>query len=122
MIGQAMGGVAPSLAAIGMISFQVQPPILGPVCFGAILALIFAAIYSFHAMKRSKFFLYYAEGKDNHGVVEDHHSEVEHLNYKAILSQSWPYLMAGYLTYATTLMIFPAVTSTGIYYLYQKIN
>ena len=29
MIGQAMGGVVPSIAAIALISFQVQPPILG---------------------------------------------------------------------------------------------
>ena len=29
MIGQAMGGVAPAIAAIALISFEVQPPILG---------------------------------------------------------------------------------------------
>ena len=29
MIGQAMGGVAPAVAAIALISFEVQPPILG---------------------------------------------------------------------------------------------
>ena len=29
MVGQAMGGVAPAVAAIALISFEVQPPILG---------------------------------------------------------------------------------------------
>ena len=34
MIGQAMGGVAPAVAAIALISFEVQPPILGKIHWG----------------------------------------------------------------------------------------
>lgn len=64
-------------------------------------------------MKKNKFFLYYAEGKDNHGVVEDHHAEVERLSYKDILKRSWTYLLSGYLVYCITLCIFPALTSSG---------
>ena len=64
-------------------------------------------------MKKNKFFLYYAEGKDNHGVVEDHHAEVERLSYKDILKRSWTYLLSGYLVYSITLCIFPALTSSG---------
>ena len=71
------------------------------------------AIWSFHTIKHNKFFLYYAEGKDNHGVVEDHDAEVDTLCYKEIFKRSWTYLVAGYVNYATTLMIFPALTSTG---------
>jgi len=112
MIGQAMGGVAPAIAAIALISFEVQPPILGPACFGTILILLMLAIWSFHTIKHNKFFLYYAEGKDNHGVVEDHDAEVDTLCYKEIFKRSWTYLIAGYVNYATTLMIFPALTST----------
>ena len=52
-------------------------------------------------------------GKDNHGVVEDHDAEVDTLCYKEIFKRSWTYLIAGYVNYATTLMIFPALTSTG---------
>jgi len=112
MIGQAMGGVAPAVAAIALISFEVQPPILGPACFGTILILLMVAIWSFYSIKHNKFFLYYAEGKDNHGVVEDHDAEVDTLCYKEIFKRSWTYLVAGYVNYATTLMIFPALTST----------
>jgi len=112
MIGQAMGGVAPAVAAIALISFEVQPPILGPACFGTILLLLMLAFWMFRLIKHNKFFLYYAEGKDNHGVVEDHDAEVDTLCYKEIFKQSWPYLVAGYVNYATTLMIFPALTST----------
>ena len=64
-------------------------------------------------MKKNQFFLYYAEGKDNHGVVEDHDAEVDRLCYKDILKRSWTYLVSGYFIYSTTLMIYPAISSTG---------
>ena len=66
----------------------------------------------FHWMKTNRFFLYFAEGKDNHGVVEDHDAAVDQLCYKAILAKCWTYLLAGYINYSTTLIIFPALTST----------
>ena len=87
--------------------------VLGPACFGATILLLALAIFTFNRVKVNRFFLYYAEGKDNHGVVEDHHAEVEQLCYKDILKRSWTYLLSGYLTYCTTLCLFPAVTSTG---------
>ena len=37
MTGQALGGVIPALAAIGLISLNVEPKLLGPACFGCIL-------------------------------------------------------------------------------------
>ena len=52
-------------------------------------------------------------GKDNHGIVEDHHDEVARLCYKDIFKRSWTYLVGGYLTYSSTLCIFPALTSSG---------
>jgi len=112
MVGQAMGGVTPAVAAIALISFEVQPPILGPACFVTILIMIALAFWCFHLIKHNQFFLYYAEGKDNHGEVEDHDAEVATLCYKEIFKRSWTYLIAGYVNYATTLMIFPALTST----------
>ena len=45
------------------------------------------AFWMFHLIKHNKFFLYYAEGKDNHGVVEDHDAEVDTLCYKEIFKQ-----------------------------------
>lgn len=112
MMGQAMGGVVPSLVSIALISFEVEPCLLGPACFGAILLLLVLAMGFFHWMKTDPFFLYFAEGKDNHGVVEDHDAQVDQLCYKAILGKCWTYLLAGYINYSTTLMIFPALTST----------
>lgn len=112
MMGQAMGGVVPSLVSIALISFEVEPCLLGPACFGAILLLLVLAMGFFHWMKTNPFFLYFAEGKDNHGVVEDHDAQVDQLCYKAILGKCWTYLLAGYINYSTTLMIFPALTST----------
>ena len=60
---------------------------LGPACFGTILLLLMLAFWMFHLIKHNKFFLYYAEGKDNHGVVEDHDAEVDTLCYKEIFKQ-----------------------------------
>ena len=40
MMGQALGGVVPAVAAILMILFDVEAKILGPACFGAILILL----------------------------------------------------------------------------------
>lgn len=111
MMGQAMGGVVPALAAVALTAFEVEPRLLGPACFAAVLLLLLAAMVLFHWLKTSKFFLYYAEGKDNHGVITDHDEQVDKLCYKEIVKKSWPYLVAGYLTYATTLSIFPAITS-----------
>ena len=79
--------------------------------------LLMLAIWSFVLMKRSKFFLYYAEGKDNHGQVDDPNLEVETLNYKEIVKRSWTYLLGGLVNYSATLMIFPALTSTGTFLL-----
>ena len=45
------------------------------------------AFWMFRLIKHNKFFLYYAEGKDNHGVVEDHDAEVDTLCYKEIFKQ-----------------------------------
>ena len=63
MMGQAMGGVVPSLVSIALISFEVEPCLLGPACFGAILLLLVLAMGFFHWMKTDPFFLYFAEGK-----------------------------------------------------------
>lgn len=60
---------------------------LGPACFGTILLLLMLAFWMFRLIKHNKFFLYYAEGKDNHGVVEDHDAEVDTLCYKEIFKQ-----------------------------------
>lgn len=113
MMGQALGGVVPSIAAIALLSFDVEAKILGPACFGAVLILLFLAFLSFQWVKVNKFFLYYAEGKDNHGVVEDHDAQVDDLCYKDIFKRSWTYLISGFLTYATTLSVFPALTNSG---------
>ncbi len=40
MTGQAMGGVLPAAAAIGLTSLDVEPRLLGPACFGAIVISI----------------------------------------------------------------------------------
>lgn len=133
MIGQAMGGVVPSLAAIALITFDVQPPILGnvfisffreafiiimqlgPACFGAIIVLLVIAIWTFHVMKTCKFFLFYAEGKNDYheNNLDNAADDLINVDYRTILQRSWPYLLSGLLNYATTLMIFPALTSTG---------
>jgi hypothetical protein len=113
MMGQSMGGVVPSIAAIAMISFDVEAKLLGPACFGAILILLLLAMALFHWMKVNKFFLYYAEGKDNHGVVEDHDAQVDQLCYRDIVKRSWTYFLSGFLVYTTTLGIFPGLTSLG---------
>jgi hypothetical protein len=40
MTGQALGGVLPAVAAIALISLQVEPAVLGPACFGSMLVFI----------------------------------------------------------------------------------
>ena len=87
--------------------------ITGPACFATIVCLLFIAIWLFQIIKKNQFFLYYAEGKNNLGALEDHDAEVDTLCYKDIVKKSWTYLVAGYVNYTTTLMIFPALTSTG---------
>ena len=113
MMGQALGGVLPAAAAILMISFDVEPKFLGPACFGVVDLLLLIAFICERYLSKSKFFLYYAEGKGNviTGDTSDHDREVDQLCYKDILRKSWIYLLGGWLIYGTTLSIMPALAT-----------
>ena len=117
MTGQAMGGVIPALAAILLTSLDVEPRLLGPACFVVILGFILLAIGSYYVLIRNPFFLFHAEGSAIASEVEvvNHDSEVDALSYKRIFGRSWSYFLTGYVNYATTLSVFPALTSLGKY-------
>ena len=113
MMGQALGGVLPAAAAVLMISFDVEPKLLGPACFGAVDILLILAFILERWLSKNQFFLYYAEGVGNviSGDTSDHDREVDELCYKDIFRRSWMYLLGGWLVYGTTLSIFPAITT-----------
>ena len=115
MMGQAFGGVVPAVTAVLMITFDVQPKLLGPAAFGAVIVLLALALFCERWLSKNKYFLYFAEGKDNHitGDTSDHDAEVDKLCYRDLLKRSWVYLVGGSIVYATTLSIFPALTSLG---------
>lgn len=115
MMGQAFGGLAPSAIAVGMLSLNVEPKVLGPAAFGSVLGLLIVALATERWLSKNRFFLYFTEGKDNPitGDTSDHDAEVDQLSYKDILKRSWIYLLSGFLIYSTTLSIFPALTSLG---------
>ena len=96
-----------------MISFDVEPKLLGPVCFGAVDMMLVVAFVLERWLSRNKFFLYYAEGKGNiiSGDTSDHDREVDELCYKDIFKRSWVYLLGGWLIYGITLSMMPAVTT-----------
>jgi len=115
MTGQAMGGVLPAVVAIALVTLDVQPRLLGPACFVAILAFIFVAFTLFYFISKNTFFRYYAEGKQGRPCeipsVDQGVEEVDRISYKAIFRKSWTYFLVGYINYATTLTVFPAITS-----------
>ena len=112
--------------------------LLGPACFVAILAFIFVAFTLFYFISKNtyvrnqgfscasnlnhicfffRFFRYYAEGKQSSPCeipsVDQGVEEVDRISYKAIFMKSWTYFLVGYINYATTLTVFPAITSLG---------
>ena len=120
----------------------VLPGLLGPACFVAILAFILVAFTLFYYISKNtyviqyliksscspptllkllciifRFFRYYSEGKRSRPCeilsVEQSVEEVDRISYKAIFRKSWTYLLVGYINYATTLTVFPAITSLG---------
>ncbi|TRY67783.1 hypothetical protein TCAL_02925 [Tigriopus californicus] len=111
MTGQSLGGVLPAIAAILLTLFDVEPRVLGPVCFCLILVSILTAMVIFFGMSNNIYFLYYGEGKVSVDQDIDHNDEVDHICYKAIFKNSWMYFVTGYINYATTLSVFPAITS-----------
>ena len=113
MMGQALGGVVPAVVAIAMVAFDIEPKLLGPACFGAVDILLVIAFILERWLSRNKFFLYYAEGKDNliSGDTSDHDAEVDSLCYKDLFKMSWVYLLGGWLVYGVTLSIFPAISA-----------
>lgn len=113
MMGQAFGGVLPAIGAILMITFNIEPRLLGPASFGIIIALLLLALGAERWLAKNKFFLYFAEGKDNHitGDTSDHDAEVDRICYKDIIKRSWIYLVGGWTVYATTLSVFPALAT-----------
>lgn len=60
-------------------------------------------------MSKNKFFVHFGEG----GNHVNHDAEVDKISYLKIVKKSWPYLITGYVNYATSLSVFPAVTSLG---------
>ena len=96
-----------------MISFDVEPKLLGPACFGAVDVLLIIAFILGRWLAKNQFFLYYAEGKGNiiTGDTSDHDREVDDLCYKDILRRSWMYLLGGWMIYGTTLSIMPALAT-----------
>ena len=113
MMGQALGGVLPAAATVIMITFEVEPKLLGPACFGVVDGLLILAFIFERWLSKNKFFLYYAEGIDNviTGDTTDHDREVDELCYKDIFKKSWMYLLGGWMVYGTTLSIMPALTT-----------
>ncbi len=67
----------------------------------------------FARVNRNPFFLFYGEGKQSETSTVNHDDEVDHLSYVAIVQRSWIYLITGFVNYATSLCVFPAVTSLG---------
>ena len=61
-------------------------------------------------MSQNQFFVHFGEG----GNHVNHDAEVDKISYLKIVKKSWPYLITGYVNYATSLSVFPAVTSLGI--------
>ena len=98
-----------------MTSIDVVPKLLGPASLAIVLCLLVVAIFGERFLSRSKFFLYFAEGKDNRltGDTSDHDAQVEKVCYKDVFRRSWVYFLGGWLTYGSTLSIFPALTSLG---------
>ncbi len=93
-------------------------------------------------MSQNDFFLFYGEGKvtavTSVGCPEaaasspndtlasgasagddevDHDAEVDSVSYKRIFGRSWTYILTGYVNFATSLCVFPAITTLGKYFL-----
>ena len=78
------------------------------------MVLLIVAIALTRWLGKNKFFLYFAEGKDQFQTVEvDLDEEIDRISYLEILANSYPYLISGFLNYAITLAIFPGLTSLG---------
>lgn len=76
--------------------------------------LLIIAIALTRWLGKNKFFLYYAEGKDQFQTVEvDHDEEIDRISYLELLGNSYPYLISGFLNYGITLALFPGLTSLG---------
>ena len=112
MSGQSLGGVFPAAAAVALTSFSVQPHLLGPASFAFIIAFIVLGFVLFYYMSRNKFFLYHTEG-GSWSREANHDVEVDSICYKEIFEKSWTYFLTGYVNYATSLCVFPAITSLG---------
>ena len=54
MTGQAMGGVLPAIVAIALVTLDVQPRLLGPACFVAILLFIIVAFALFYIISKNR--------------------------------------------------------------------
>ncbi len=94
---------------------------MGPACFAAIIFSVGVAIALFHRVSQNDFFLFYGEGKGNSSSVGsssnsssvDHDAEADSVSYARILSRSWAYVVTGYVNFATSLCVFPAITTLG---------
>ena len=109
MSGQSLGGVFPAAVAVALTSVSVEPKLLGPSAFASIVAFIVLALLAF---KRVCVHPYFVDR-----TIEPGMNEEDDLNgpicYKTILRSCWPYFLTGYVNYATSLCIFPAITSLG---------
>ncbi len=53
MFSKALGGVLPAIAAIALLTLDVQPRLLGPACFAAILGFILVAMTSYYLISQN---------------------------------------------------------------------
>ena len=88
----------------------------GPTCFAANVVLLVIAIALTRWLARNRFFLYFAEGKDQFMTTEvDLDEEIDKISYWEILKNSYPYLISGFLNYFITIALFPGLTSLGTF-------
>ena len=111
MTGQSLGGLIPAAVAVVLTSATVEAPILGPAAFVFVVSFIVMAHVLFYKLSKNRYFLYHTEIDDTHEA--NHDSEVDQICYKQIVASCWPYLVTGFVNYATSLCVFPAITSLG---------
>lgn len=113
MAGQAMGGVFPALVDIGVISADVEAKDTGFACFLIATLCLIASFVSFAWVRRTKFFKFYAETPLNANRLQMEGPDVlvpDTPSLFTVVTRSWHYCLAIYVTFSTTLAVFPAIT------------
>ncbi|TRY69151.1 hypothetical protein TCAL_02182 [Tigriopus californicus] len=111
MAGQAMGGVFPALVDIVVISANVQAKDTGFACFLIATLCLIASFVSFAWVRRTKFFKFYAETPLSLSRQPDLDVLVPVTpSIFTVFTKSWHYCLAIYVTFSTTLAVFPAIT------------